>query len=183
MPFEFQELELKGLILIKPKVFGDERGFFMETYKQTDFKKAGIANPFVQGNHSRSTKGVLRGIHFQKGASAQGKLVRCTRGEIYDVAVDLRRNSPTYGKWKGVALSEENKRLLFVPRGFGHSFYTVSEVAEVEYLADNLYDAASEGGVIWNDPDLNIGWPLEGGQPQVSEKDSKWPRFRELGDL
>jgi len=179
MPFEFRELELAGLILITPKVFGDERGFFMETYKQGDFKKAGITHAFVQANHSRSTKGVLRGIHFQRGRSAQGKLVRCTRGEIYDVAVDLRKGSPTYGKWKGAALSEENKNMLFVPRGFGHGFYTVSEVAEVEYLADNPYDPASEGGVIWNDPDLNIRWPLRG-EPLISEKDSKWPRLKDL---
>ncbi|MCK4714779.1 MAG: dTDP-4-dehydrorhamnose 3,5-epimerase family protein, partial [Candidatus Aenigmarchaeota archaeon] len=107
-------------------------------------------------------------------------LVRCIRGEIYDVAVDLRKDSPTYGKWKGVRLSEENKNLLFVPRGFGHAFYTLSDVAEVEYLADRLYDPASEGGVIWNDPDLKIEWPLEGKEPTVSDKDSKWPGLKGL---
>jgi len=179
MPFEFKKLEIPDLILVTPKVFGDQRGFFMETFKSSDFKKAGISGPFVQANHSRSSKGVLRGVHVQKGDSAQGKLVRCVKGEIYDVAVDLRKGSPTYGKWKGVTLSEENKNILFVPRGFGHGVYVVSEIAEIEYLADNEYDLASESGVMWNDPDLKIKWPFEG-EPKHSEKDSKWPRFKDL---
>jgi dTDP-4-dehydrorhamnose 3,5-epimerase len=166
------------VILIKPKVFGDERGFFMETYKKEDFEKAGIKGEFVQDNHSRSRYGVLRGLHFQKEPYAQAKIVRCVRGVIFDVAVDLRRDSPTFGKWVGVILSEFNKHQLYIPRGFAHGFCVLSEVAEVVYKVDNKYAPDYEGGVIWNDEDIGIEWPID--EPILSEKDKKWPTLKEL---
>jgi len=177
MPFEFERLEIPDVILIKPKVFGDERGFFMETYKRPDFESAGIKGEFVQDNHSRSRYGVLRGLHFQREPYAQAKIVRVVRGVIYDVAVDLRKDSPTFGKWVGVILSEFNKWQLYVPRGFAHGFVVLSDVADVVYKVDNVYAPDYEGGIIWNDPDLNIDWPLD--EPIVSEKDRKWPTLRE----
>ena len=178
MPFEFKRLEIPDVILIKPKVFEDERGFFMETYKKPDFEKAGIKGEFVQDNHSKSKYGVLRGLHFQKGPYAQAKIVRCIRGVIYDVAVDLRKNSPTFGEYVGVLLSEFNKYQLYIPKGFAHGFVVLSDVAEVVYKVDNVYAPDYEGGLIWNDPDVNIQWPIE--DPIVSPKDQKWPTLREL---
>lgn len=169
MPFEFKRLEIPDVILIKPKVFEDERGFFMETYKRPDFEKAGIKGEFVQDNHSKSKYGVLRGLHFQREPYAQAKIVRCIRGVIYDVAVDLRRNSPTFGKYVGVILSEFNKSQLYIPRGFAHGFVVLSDVAEVVYKVDNVYTPNYEGGLIWNDPDVGIKWPIE--NPILSEKD------------
>ncbi|WP_367182624.1 dTDP-4-dehydrorhamnose 3,5-epimerase [Thermococcus sp.] len=177
MPFEFERLEIPDVILIKPKVFGDERGFFMETYKRPDFESAGIKGEFVQDNHSRSRYGVLRGLHFQREPYAQAKIVRVVRGVIYDVAVDLRKDSPTFGKWVGVILSEFNKWQLYVPKGFAHGFVVLSDVADVVYKVDNVYAPDYEGGIIWNDPDLNIDWPLD--EPIISEKDRKWPTLRE----
>jgi len=177
MPFEFKRLEIPDVILIKPKVFGDERGFFMETYKRTDFEKAGIRGEFVQDNHSRSRYGVLRGLHFQREPYAQAKIVRAVRGVIYDVAVDLRKDSPTFGKWVGVILSEFNKWQLYIPRGFAHGFVVLSDVADVVYKVDNLYAPDYEGGIIWNDPELDIDWPID--EPIVSEKDRKWPTLKE----
>lgn len=177
MPFEFERLEIPDVILIKPKVFGDERGFFMETYKKPDFERAGIIGEFIQDNHSRSRYGVLRGLHFQREPYAQAKIVRVVRGIIYDVAVDLRRNSPTFGKWIGVTLSEHNKYQLYVPRGFAHGFVVLSEVADVIYKVDNLYAPEYEGGIIWSDPELEIDWPVEA--PIVSEKDKRWPTLKE----
>ena len=178
MPFEFKRLEIPDVILIKPKVFEDERGFFMETYKKSDFEKAGIKGDFVQDNHSKSKYGVLRGLHFQKDPYAQAKIVRCIRGVIYDVAVDLRKNSPTFGKYVGVILSEFNRYQLYIPRGFAHGFVVLSDVAEVVYKVDNVYAPDYEGGLIWNDPDVNIQWPIE--DPIVSPKDQRWPTLREL---
>ena len=177
MPFEFEKLEIPDVILIKPKVFGDERGFFMETYKKPDFERVGIRGEFIQDNHSRSRYGVLRGLHFQREPYAQAKIVRCIRGVIYDVAVDLRKDSPTFGKWVGVILSEFNKWQLYVPRGFAHGFLVLSDVAEVVYKVDNVYAPDYEGGIIWNDPDVGIKWPIE--EPILSEKDKKWPTLRE----
>jgi len=177
MPFEFEKLEIPDVILIKPKVFGDERGFFMETYKKPDFERAGIRGEFIQDNHSRSCYGVLRGLHFQREPYAQAKIVRCIRGVIYDVAVDLRKDSPTFGKWVSVILSEFNKWQLYVPRGFAHGFLVLSDVAEVVYKVDNVYAPDYEGGIIWNDPDVGIKWPIE--EPILSEKDKKWPTLRE----
>ncbi|MCD6099189.1 MAG: dTDP-4-dehydrorhamnose 3,5-epimerase [Candidatus Marinimicrobia bacterium] len=178
MPFEFKRLEIPDVILIKPKVFEDERGFFMETYKKSDFEKAGIKGGFVQDNHSKSKYGVLRGLHFQRDPYAQAKIVRCIRGIIYDVAVDLRKKSPTFGKYVGVTLSEFNKHQLYIPRGFAHGFVVLSEVAEVIYKVDNVYAPDYEGGLIWNDPDVGIKWPVK--DPIVSLKDQKWSTLREL---
>jgi len=178
MPFEFKRLEIPDVILIKPKVFEDERGFFMETYKKEDFEKAGIKGEFVQDNHSKSKYGVLRGLHFQKEPYAQAKIVRCVKGVIYDVAVDLRRNSPTFGKFIAVILSEFNKYMLYIPRGFAHGFLVLSNEAEVIYKVDNIYAPDHEGGLIWNDPDVNIPWPID--SPIVSKKDQQWPTLKEL---
>ena len=178
MPFKFVRLNIPDVILIKPKVFEDERGFFMETYKKSDFEKAKIRCEFVQDNHSRSKYGVLRGLHFQKEPYAQAKIVRCVRGVIYDVAVDLRRNSPTFGKYVAVILSEFNKYMLYIPRGFAHGFLVLSDEAEVIYKVDNEYAPEYECGLIWNDPDVRIDWPID--NPILSEKDRKWPTLREL---
>ncbi|WP_297421156.1 dTDP-4-dehydrorhamnose 3,5-epimerase [Thermococcus sp.] len=176
MPFEFKRLEIPDVLLIRPKVFEDERGFFMETYKKSDFEKAGIKGDFIQDNHSKSRYGVLRGLHFQREPYAQAKIVRAVRGIIYDVAVDLRKNSPTFGKWVGVILSEHNKYQLYIPRGFAHGFLVLSDVAEVVYKVDNVYAPDYEAGIIWNDPDIGIEWPVD--EPIVSEKDGKWPTLK-----
>ena len=178
MTFEFKRLEIPDVILIEPKIFKDERGFFMETYKKDEFEKVGITGEFVQDNHSKSKRGVLRGLHFQKEPYAQAKIVRCVRGEIYDVAVDLRKNSPTFGKYAGVILSEDNKYQLYIPGGCAHGFLVLSDVAEVIYKVDNVYAPDHEGGLIWNDPDVNIPWPSD--NPILSQKDQKLPTLREL---
>nr|WP_297480734.1 dTDP-4-dehydrorhamnose 3,5-epimerase [Thermococcus sp.] len=175
--FKFRHLEIPDVILIKPRVFEDDRGFFMETYKKPDFEKAGIKGEFIQDNHSRSKYGVLRGLHFQREPYAQAKIVRVIRGVIYDVAVDLRRDSPTFGKYIEVILSEHNKWQLYIPRGFAHGFVVLSDVAEVVYKVDNVYAPDYEGGIIWNDPELGINWPVD--NPIVSEKDKKWPTLKE----
>lgn len=172
MPFEFQRTKIPDVILIKPRVFEDERGFFMENYKKSDFKKAGIDVDFVQSNHSKSTKGVIRGLHFQKEPYAQSKLVRCIKGKIFDVAVDIRNNSNTFGEYIAVELSEKNKYLLFVPKGFAHGFQVLSEVAEIEYLVDNEYAPDFENGILWNDNYININWPIS--DAIISEKDKHW---------
>jgi len=179
MPFEFKMLEIPDVILIEPKVFEDERGFFLETYKKEDFdEKAGIKGEFIQDNHSKSKYGVLRGLHFQKEPYAQAKIVRCIRGEIYDVAVDLRKNLPTFGKYTGVILSEYNRYQLYIPKGFAHGFLVLSDAAEVIYKVDNVYASDYETGLIWNDPDVNIPWPND--NPILSQKDQKLPTLREL---
>ena len=163
--------EIEGLKVITPTVFEDARGYFMESYNYNDFKEVGIDHVFVQDNQSASTKGVLRGLHFQINYP-QDKLVRVLRGEVYDVAVDLRQGSPTYGKWYGVLLSEENKKQFFVPKNFAHGFYVVSDYAEFAYKCTDFYHPNDEGGIIWNDPDLGIEWPIpEGMQPILSDKD------------
>ena len=173
MPFEFKKLEIEGVVLVKPIVFSDDRGFFMETYKYSDFAKNGIKENFVQDNHSKSVKNVLRGIHFQLNPKAQGKLVRCTKGKIFDVAVDLRKNSPTFKKWVGVELSEENKYMLYIPAGFGHAFLTLSDEAEVLYKATEEYSKEHDSGIRWNDPEINITWGIK--SPILSEKDANLP--------
>ncbi len=177
MPFEFERLEIPDVILIKPKLFEDERGFFMETYKKEEFKKVGIKGEFVQDNHSKSKYGVLRGLHFQKEPYAQAKIVNCVRGEIYDVAVDLRKNSSTFGKHVEIILSKDNKYQLYIPRGFAHGFLVLNDAAEVIYKADNLYAPEYEGGLIWNDPDVAIPWPND--NPILSEKDRELPTLIE----
>ncbi|MEW8956831.1 dTDP-4-dehydrorhamnose 3,5-epimerase [Clostridium sp.] len=177
--FKFIETEIEGLYIIEPKVFGDDRGFFMETYNYNSFKEAGLDMIFVQDNHSKSKKGVLRGMHFQTKYS-QGKLVRVIKGEVYDVAIDLRKNSNTYGKWYGVYLSEENKRQFYVPEGFAHGFLVISEEAEFVYKCTNFYHPEYEGGILWNDEDVAIEWPLDRVEEVIlSEKDKKASRFKE----
>lgn len=170
--FIFKRAEVPDVIFIEPQVFGDERGFFMETFKQSEFSAQGINDNFVQDNHSLSARGVLRGLHYQEGETAQAKLVRCIRGEIFDVAVDMRRNSPTYLKWVGFRLSEQNKQMLYVPAGFAHGFCVLSEMAEMVYKCSREYDPKSERGVMWNDPKLNIAWPIQ--NPVLSAKDLKY---------
>lgn len=178
MPFRFHRLEIPDLILIEPVVFGDNRGFFLEFYKRSDFFKAGITEEFVQDNHSSSLRGVLRGLHFQKEPEAQGKLLRCIRGEIFDVAVDIRRDSPTFGRWVSVILSEDNKKMLYIPPGFAHGFQVISERAEVLYKTTREYSPEHESGIIWNDPDLKIDWPIK--EPILSKRDREWPSLRKI---
>ncbi len=177
MAFEFEKTEIEGVYIIAPKVFGDERGYFMETYSEKDFKEAGLDYRFVQDNQSSSRRGVLRGLHFQK-EHPQAKLVRVISGEVFDVAVDLREGSETYGKWVGVLLSAENKKQLMIPRGFAHGFLVVSETAEFVYKCDELYHPEDEGGVMWNS--CGIEWPEISGDLILSEKDGKHPRLEEL---
>jgi dTDP-4-dehydrorhamnose 3,5-epimerase len=172
--FTFTETELKGLYLIDVKVFGDNRGYFVETYKQAVFAEAGLNVAFVQDNQSGSSRNVLRGLHFQR-QFPQAKLVRVIHGTVYDVAVDIRPGSPTFGKWVATILSEENRRQMFIPRGFAHGFLVLSDFAEFAYKCDDVYHPGDEGGIIWNDPSLNIPWPLEGQSPVLSEKDKVHP--------
>ena len=168
--------KLEGVYIIEPRVFGDERGWFMETYSK--IKTPEIARDFVQDNHSYSKeKGILRGIHFQNGEHAQAKLVRCIRGAVLDVAVDLRKGSPTYMQWEAVELSAENKKQLFIPRGFGHGFLTLTEDVEFVYKTDNYYNYESDRSIIWNDPDIGVDWGTE--NPVLSGKDSSAPRLRD----
>ena len=170
--------KLKDCVIIEPKVFGDERGFFLETFQVERYAdRAGIRLHFVQDNHSRSSKGVLRGLHFQK-TKPQGKLVRVVRGEVYVVAVDLRSCSPTYAQWEAVILSEENKTQFWVPPGFAHGFLVLSETADFEYKCTDYYDPSDEGSLLWNDPDLNISWPID--NPKLSKKDANAPLLADL---
>ena len=174
----FIETKLPGVYIVEPKVFGDHRGFFMESWSQKAFEEAGLHYNFLQDNHSSSTvKGTLRGIHFQRGEKAQAKLVRCARGAVLDVAVDLRPSSPTYKQWVAVELSEENKRQLLIPRGFGHGFVTLTDHVEFLYKADNLYAPEADGGIRWNDPELGVDWGVE--TPILSDKDSKAPFLKD----
>lgn len=170
---------IEGLYVIEPSVFGDERGYFMETYNQNDMKEVGLNMVFVQDNQSMSVKGVLRGLHYQK-QYPQGKLVRVVRGTVFDVAVDLRAGSKTYGKWHGVELSDENKKQFYIPEGFAHGFLVLSDVAEFCYKCTDFYRPGDEGGMIWNDPEIGIAWPIpEGMELIISEKDQKWKGFRD----
>lgn len=179
MPFEFERQSISDVILIKPRVFGDSRGFFMETYKKSDFVEAGIKDDFNQDNHSKSSKGVLRGLHYQAAPYGQAKIVRCGRGRIYDVAVDIRPNSPTFGKYVKVELSEENKQMLYIPVGFAHGFVVLSEEAELLYKASGEYNPRADRGVLWSDPDINIDWNLDS-EPLLSEKDKVQPRLKDI---
>jgi len=173
MPFTFKRLSIPEVVLIEPKVFSDKRGLFLESYKYSDFASFGIRNHLVQENHSKSVKGVLRGLHYQKNPRAQGKLVKCTKGRIYDVAVDIRKGSPNFKKWVGVELSDETNLMLYVPPAFAHGFIVLSEVAEVIYKCTEEYSPEEERGIIWNDPQLNISWPVD--KPILSEKDNRFP--------
>lgn len=171
---------IKDLYIIETQVFGDSRGYFMESYSEQDFKAAGLDMQFVQDNESRSKKGVLRGLHFQT-QHTQSKLVRVVEGEVYDVAVDLRAGSPTFGKWEGVLLSAENKRQFYVSEGFAHGFLVLSDVATFQYKCTDYYAPEYEGGVRWNDPDIGIEWPLEGIEEVIlSEKDQKQPMLKDF---
>ncbi len=162
--------KLKDCVIIEPKVFGDERGFFLETFQAERYVElVGITLPFVQDNHSRSSKGVLRGLHFQK-TKPQGKLVRVVKGEVYDVAVDIRQGSSTFGEWEAIILSEENKTQFWVPPGFAHGFVVLSDTADFEYQCTDYYDPTDEGSILWNDPDLDILWPIK--HPKLSSKDA-----------
>lgn len=174
----FTETALSGVIVVEPKVFGDHRGFFMESWSKQAFEEAGLYYNFVQDNHSSSiVKGTLRGIHFQRGDKSQAKLVRCVKGVVLDVAVDLRPSSPTYKKWVGVELSAENKKQLLIPRGFGHGFLTLTNDVEFLYKADNFYASEADGGFRWDDPDVGIEWGVD--TPILSEKDSKSPLLKD----
>ncbi|WP_156337807.1 dTDP-4-dehydrorhamnose 3,5-epimerase [Clostridium intestinale] len=178
--FNFIETKIKDLYIIEPKVFGDNRGYFMETYNKTDFFEAGLTMEFVQDNESKSKKGVLRGMHFQT-KHTQGKLVRATRGAVYDVAVDLRKGSPTFGQWEGVLLTEENKRQFYVPEGFAHGFLVVSDEAVFNYKCTDFYAPEYDSGLLWNDPEVGIEWPLDGiDELLLSEKDKAQKILKEL---
>ena len=172
--------EIEGLKVITPTVFGDARGYFVETYNKNDFVAAGIDVEFVQDNQSASKQGVLRGLHFQK-KYQQDKLVRCINGEVFDVAVDLRRDSKTFGKWFGVRLSAENKKQFFIPKGFAHGFYVLSEYAEFAYKCSDFYHPEDEGGLLWSDPDIGVEWPIiDGIELNLSDKDTKWGGIKEF---
>ncbi len=177
MPFRFSRLEIPEVVHIEPMVFPDERGFFMESYKYSEFAAQGIKEPFVQENHSRSSRRILRGLHYQRGAKAQGKLVRAVLGDVFDVAVDLRKGSPTYGKWIAMVLSAENKRMLYIPPWCAHGFCVLSEEAEVVYKVTEEYAPKYEAGIVWNDSDLTIPWPIN--DPILSSRDRAWPGLRQ----
>lgn len=179
MPFEFERQKINDVILIKPKVFGDNRGFFMETYKKTDFYANGIDVEFNQDNHSKSSKGVLRGLHYQASPYGQAKIVRCGRGRIYDVAVDIRPNSPTFGQYVKVELSEDNKYMLYIPVGFAHGLVALSDEVELLYKASGEYNPQADRGVLWNDPDINIDWNIDF-EPLLSEKDKVQPKLCDI---
>ncbi|MDH3975333.1 MAG: dTDP-4-dehydrorhamnose 3,5-epimerase [Deltaproteobacteria bacterium] len=174
-----KELEIPGILLIEPTVHSDERGFFIETYHAGRYADFGIPDKFVQDNHSRSLKGTLRGLHYQL-SSPQGKLVRVTSGEVFDVAVDIRKGSPYFGKWVGVILSAENKHQLYIPEGFAHGFCVTSDSAEFQYKCTDYYAPAEERGIIWSDPDIGIDWTVE--KPLVSEKDGRLKRLSDMAD-
>ena len=177
--FKFTDCDIEGMFLVEPAVFGDNRGYFMETYNENDFKDAGYDLTFVQDNQSSSSKGVLRGLHLQL-KYPQGKLVRVLKGEVFDVGVDLRADSPTYGKWFGAILSDENKKQLYIPPCFAHGFVVLSDEAEFAYKCTEFYHGEDEGGIIWNDPDIGIDWPIDDIDELIfSEKDEKWPTLSE----
>jgi dTDP-4-dehydrorhamnose 3,5-epimerase len=177
MPFTFEKTDLDGVVVITPRVFPDGRGEFMESYKESEFIANGIDIKFVQDNHSKSSGGVLRGLHYQRTAHAQGKLVRTIIGSIFDVAVDIRKGSPNFGKWVGVELSAENYKMLYVPPGFAHGFLTLTDNVEISYKVTSEYNKDADAGVIWNDPDININWPVP--DPQLSEKDMALPPLKD----
>lgn len=178
---EFSPLKIPDVILITPRVFDDARGFFLESYKKNVFQENGIDVDFVQDNHSLSKKGVLRGLHFQKPPMAQDKLVWVVTGEVFDVAVDLRKKSPTFGQWVGMKLSGDSKQMLFIPKGFAHGFVTLSDTAHFEYKVSNLYSPDHDSGLAWDDPKVGITWPIA--SPILNEKDKKQPRLGEVSDI
>ncbi|MGE5443938.1 MAG: dTDP-4-dehydrorhamnose 3,5-epimerase [Ignavibacteriales bacterium] len=173
MPFRFRKTEVPDIVLIEPQAFEDQRGFFMETYKRSEFSSNGIPEVFVQDNYSYSVRGVLRGLHYQRDPKGQGKLIMILKGEVFDVAVDIRKGSPTYGKWVGMGLSSENHRMLYVPVGFAHGFCVLSEEAYVLYKVTEEYVPELDRGIIWNDPKIGVYWPIE--EPIISPKDVRLP--------
>lgn len=176
---KFTQTKLEGVLIVEPAVFGDHRGWFMETYSDSKFKEQGLQLQFVQDNQSFSaTKGTLRGLHYQLDPKAQTKLVRCTKGAIFDVAVDIRRGSPTYGQWFGIELTAENKKQLLIPKGFAHGFMTMTDDVEVQYKCDELYAPECDGGILWNDPEIGVEWPIHI-QPVLSAKDEKAPLLKD----
>ena len=177
MPFHFRRLEIPEIILIETEGFEDFRGSFRETYKYSDFYRIGIKDYFVQDNYSKSVKGVLRGLHYQKNPNAQGKLVKCIKGKIFDVAVDIRKGSPSFRKWIGVELSEKNNHILYIPPSFAHGFLVLSKAADILYKCTKEYSPEDDRGIIWNDPDIGIEWPIK--NPILSAKDLKHPRLRD----
>ena len=176
LPFTFKKLSITDVILVEAISFPDERGFFLESFKESSFIDNGINTKFVQDNFSRSIKGVLRGLHFQKNPKAQAKLVTVLRGEVFNVAVDLRKDSPSYGKWVSEILSEQNHKLLYIPEGFAHGYCVLSDEADIFYKVNQEYSPENDGGFIWNDPEINIKWPID--KPIISEKDLKLPSFK-----
>ena len=179
MPFRFQKLDIPDVILIEPRVFEDPRGFFMETYKKSEFAANGIAGEFVQSNYSHSIQGTLRGLHYQKPPQAQGKLVMALRGEVFDVAVDIRRGSPTYSRWVGAILSDENFHMLYIPPGFAHGFCVLSAEADFVYLVTAEYAQELDSGIRWNDPKIGVQWPVA--KPMLSTKDTQLPLLEDAG--
>jgi dTDP-4-dehydrorhamnose 3,5-epimerase len=177
MPFRFQRLDIPDVILIEPRTFEDQRGFFMETYKRSDFAANGITGEFVQSNYSHSIRGTLRGLHCQKPPRAQGKLVMALRGEVFDVAVDIRQGSPTYGQWVSAILSDENFHMLYIPVGFAHGFCVLSEEADLIYLVTAEYAPELDSGILWNDPAIGIHWPIA--EPMLSPKDAQLPLLQD----
>jgi len=176
---KFTPTELEGVLIVEPAVFGDHRGWFMETFSEAKFQEQGLQLDFVQDNQSFSaTKGTLRGLHYQINPKAQSKLVRCTKGVIFDVAVDIRHGSPSYGKWFGIELTADNKKQLLIPKGFAHGFMTLTDDVEVQYKCDELYAPECDGGILWNDPEIGIEWPMHI-QPVLSAKDEKAPLLKE----
>jgi dTDP-4-dehydrorhamnose 3,5-epimerase len=173
MPFSFTILEISGLVLVEPRLFPDDRGFFLESYKESEFAMAGIPYRFVQDNHSLSKKNVIRGLHFQRPPRAQGKLVRVIHGTVWDVMVDLRLNSPTYKRWLGIELSDQNNKMVFIPPGFAHGFAALSDETHLIYKCTEEYDPQLDAGIRWNDPDLQIQWPVP--EPIISPKDASLP--------
>ncbi|PIU19928.1 MAG: dTDP-4-dehydrorhamnose 3,5-epimerase [Elusimicrobia bacterium CG08_land_8_20_14_0_20_59_10] len=177
MPFEFEKTGLDGVVLVKPRVFPDARGFFVETYKRADFLKAGIPAEFVQDNHSKSSRGVLRGLHYQRGAAAQGKLVRCVAGAILDVVVDIRRGSPGFGRWISAELTAANAHALYLPPGCAHGFLVLSDTAEIIYKCSTEYSPEEEGGIRWDDPGIGVQWGVK--EPLLSARDKALPLLKD----
>ena len=180
MPFIFKKLDISEVILVEPRSFEDNRGFFMETFKESDFVNNGVDSKFVQENFSHSNKDVLRGLHFQTNPKAQAKLVSVFTGEIFDVAVDIRKGSPTFGKWVGEILSQQNHKMLYIPEGFAHGFCVLSEQANVLYKVNQEFSPENEKGIIWNDPEIKINWPIN--NPILSEKDLKLPLLKDINN-
>ncbi|OHD66303.1 MAG: dTDP-4-dehydrorhamnose 3,5-epimerase [Spirochaetes bacterium RBG_13_51_14] len=181
MPFTFTNLGMNGLVLVEPRLFPDDRGFFLESYKESEFTRGGIPYRFVQDNHSLSKRNVIRGLHFQLPPRAQGKLVRVVSGRVWDVIADIRKDSPTYKQWLGIELSDENNRMIFIPQGFAHGFAVMSDDAHLLYKCTEEFDPALDAGIRWNDPDIGIEWPVQ--TPIVSKKDGLLPFLRDRMDI